>query len=297
VIVLPPDREIVQTVSRCSSVDGQEKVLRPIGLFGSRLVYETHIITSTFSHIHNIMAAVTSAKLGVDSFVLSSVAACEALLYPEEKKLGVLLADIGESVTDIAIYIEGRLTFSAVVPVGGGQITRDIASAFKISESDAESLKTGWGSISIDDNGGDNRLKVDIAEVGTNVRKHVSSIELSEIIEPRLEGLFNSVRNELIKSGTYGLLAAGSVLCGGSSRLCGAAGMCARILRMPARVAVQTLVSINEPGSDSVEFATAAGLTLYAASNPNKPAFGFESGLQNMTNQLKSFLARFSGSD
>jgi len=266
VIVLPPDRDIIHCIPRSFRVDGQEGVVQPIGMFGNRLELDSHLVTTTFSHTQNIESAVRLAGAEIRSFVVTSVASSEAALHVDELKLGVMLVDIGDAVSDIAIYMDGSVVYTSAIPSGGGAITHDLSAALRISPDDAERIKHKYGGASIDSLGDSEDPLFAVTEIGSGIRKSLSNLELGEIIQPRLEELLSLIRAELIKSGCYNLLAAGVVLTGGGSRLCGAAENSARVLRMPVRLGaplVDELPSIYR----IPEYSTGIGLTLFAASN------------------------------
>jgi cell division protein FtsA len=235
-------------------------------MFGNRLELDSHLVTTTFSHTLNIESAVRLAGAEIRSFVVTSVASSEAALHPDELKLGVMLVDIGDGVSDIAIYMDSSIVYTAAIPCGSGAITSDLSAAFRISLGDARRLKHKYGSFSIDSVSASESPSFVAAEIGSSIQKLVSNPEMAEIIQPRMDELFYLIRGELIKSGCFNLLPAGVVLTGGGALLCGVAEHGARVLRMPVRVG--SPLSEQLPAIYRIpENSTCIGLSLFAASN------------------------------
>jgi cell division protein FtsA len=278
VIVLPPDREIIHCIPRMYRVDGQEGVSEPVGMFGNRLELDSHLVTTTFSHMQNIEAAVQQAGADVMLSIAGSLAASEAVLMPEERKLGVMVVDIGEGASDIAIYMDGRIAYTSVIPYGSGQITGDLSACLRIPWDDAERMKKHCGSFSMDIPFSDDPECFSAAEIGTGRQKQFSVCDLEEIIHPRTEELFCHIRAELIKSGFYNLLAAGAVLTGGGARLSGIAALSSKVLRMPVRLGVP---------KEGPQFAAVIGAFLYAAEHFSTELFRNNDALQDGVRQVK----------
>src|SRR5438105_1264533 len=208
-----------QGLRRGYVVDGQEGIKNPIGMSGFRLEVETHIITGAVSSIQNLIKCVHKAQVEIEDLVLEPLASSEAVLADGETDLGVALVDIGGGTTDIAVFADGAIWHSVVLPIGGNLITSDIAIGLRLPFGVAEELKVTYGhcdpsTISDDD-------MIDLSQFMPDCDDLVPRKLLAEIIQARVEELFEMVREEIRKSGYDGLLPAGLVLTGGSAELLG----------------------------------------------------------------------------
>jgi cell division protein FtsA len=294
IIVLPPDRAILHCIPRLFRVDGQPGVRRPIGMFGNRLEIDAHIVTSTYASAQNTSATLSTARLELRESLLTSIASADAVLATDERNLGVVLVDVGSGATDIAVFVEGAIAYSAVIPLGGNQVTTDISAALRISWGDAEKLKRSYGSLSDDRAEPGMTASMDIVELGVGEKKRITEQDVGRLIQPRLEELACLVRLELIKSGFYGVLPAGVVLSGGGAKLCGVSSLFERVLRMPMRVGAPIFdavpISLRQP-----EYATVVGLALHAAANPPAPYAGYSNAFQDGLKQITSILRALRG--
>jgi cell division protein FtsA len=245
------------------TVDGQEGVRDAVGMSGSRLEVETHIIAGATTAVQNVVKAVHAAGFNVDDLVTQSLASAEAVLNDNELDLGVAVADVGGGTTDVAIFADGSVHHTAVIPVGGNHVTNDLAIGLRTSLADAEAAKINYGHalphlIPRDE-------VIDIQPIGAERVQGVPRIYLAEIINPRATELIELIRVELERSGQSGLLPGGLVLTGGGAKLLGLPELAAEILDLPVRVGVP----INVRGmSDKVagpSFATAVGLLKWGA--------------------------------
>ena len=261
-IAIPANREVIHVIPRGYVVDGQEGIKNPIGMSGFRLEVETHIITGAVSSIHNLIKCVQKARVEIEDLVLEPLASSEAVLADGETELGVVLVDIGGGTTDIAVFADGAIWQTVVLPIGGNLITSDIAIGLRIPFAVAEVLKVTYGhcdpsTISDDD-------MIDLAHFIPNCDDLVPRKLLAEIIQARVEELFEMVYEEIRKSGYDGLLPAGLVLTGGAAELPGIQGVAGQILDLPTRVGAPLGLhgladSISRPA-----FATAVGLLQWA---------------------------------
>lgn len=270
-IVLPPDREILHTIPRGFIVDGLDGVTRPEGMSGTRLEADAHIVTGTRTFIDNVLKCVYSAGLQVEGggVVLGPLAAAEAVLLAAERDLGVALVDIGGGTTDVAIFTDGSIAHTGVVPIGGEHVTRDIAVGIRVDPEEAERLKVDWGAglaelLSEDE-------LVDVTFLGETEPAQVPRSILAEIIEARMIELFEKVREQIRKSGLGGHIPAGLVITGGGSRLHGADKAAAQVLDLPIRLAfpaerIGVVDPVNHP-----RYATAVGLARLAARAQRDP--------------------------
>jgi len=261
-IPIPHNREIIHVIHRGFNVDGQEGIRMPIGMHGYRLEVETHIITASAASTENLRQCVGFSGVEVSQFVLNPLASAEVALTETERQMGVLVCDIGGGTTDIALYSEGDVWYTAVLAVGGNHITSDIAQGLHLPMSQAEEIKIQHGhAIQADVNAHET---FEIKPFGENEPIEISRALLANIIEARVEEIFNLVLQELKRSGYDGLLPAGIVLTGGSSLLPGMRTMANRIFGVPVRIArPEGLVGMTDR-LNSPAFATSVGLLKWA---------------------------------
>lgn len=263
VIVLPPDRDIIHAIPRSYSIDGQNGIRFPVGMSGTRLEVETHIVTGAVTFLQNVAKSVRKAGLEIEATVLEPIATAEAVLLQDERSLGVCIADIGGGTTDIAIFVDGDIFFSSAIPVGGSHVTHDISvglrasheesERIKLSESAAAAVATGPGDV------------FEVTSLGSDEPRLLPRSILAEIIEPRMHELFSLIKQEILKSGYYNLLPAGIVLSGGGSQLAGAAELCRQVTGMPTRIGSPRDVGGVAETLRSPVYSTAVGLVQYGA--------------------------------
>ena len=286
-IAIPANREVIHVIPRGYVVDGQEGIKNPIGMSGFRLEVETHIITGSVSSIHNLIKCVQKARVEIEDLVLEPLASSEAVLADGETELGVALVDIGGGTTDIAVFSDGAIWQTVVLPIGGNLITSDIAIGLRLPFGVAEVLKVTYGhcdpsTISDDD-------MIDLAQFIPNCDDLVPRKLLAEIIQARVEELFEMVHEEIRKSGYDGLLPAGMVLTGGTAELPGIQGVAGQIQDLPTRIGSPLGLhgladSISRPA-----YATAVGLLQWALTHTS---FLIEDD-EPEDNGLLSFASRF----
>lgn len=260
-IAIPANREIIHVIPRGYVVDGQEDIKNPIGMSGFRLEVETHIITGAVSAIHNLIKCVHKAHVEIEDLVLEPLASGEAVLADGETDLGVVLVDIGGGTTDIAVYTDGAIWQTVALPLGGNQITNDIAIGLRLPFGVAEELKITYGHC--DPSLIDEDDMIDLSQFMPDCNDLVPRKLLAEIIQARVEELFDMVHEEVKKSGYDGLLPAGIVLTGGTAELPGIDELAGQILDLPARIGSPLGLhgladSISRPA-----YATAVGLLLW----------------------------------
>ncbi len=234
-IAIPHNREVLHVVPRSYSLDGQERVRSPLGMHGFRLEVEAHIITAASSSIANLEQAVQGAGVFVDRFILNPLAAGDCVLTTQEREAGAVVIDIGGGTTDIAIFIEGTVWHTAVIPIGGDHITNDITYFTHIPFDTAEVIKVQYGHAmpkTIDP------LETLLVEpFGEGLPTELSRQQLAQIIEARVEEIFELVQKEIKRSGYDGLLRAGAVITGGCAQLAGVKEVAAQVMGMPVRLA------------------------------------------------------------
>lgn len=263
VIVLPPEREIIHSIPRGFTVDGQDGVKDPIGMSGSRLEVETHIVTGSSTFIDNVVKCVQRAGLAVDLTVLEPIATSESAVLPAEKDLGVALIDIGGGTTDVAVFTSGDIFYTAVIPIGGNYVSKDIAVGLRASQEDAEKAKIEYGCASVDmvEDG----EVFEILSLGADAPRELPRQVLASIIEPRMEEILEKARDEIVKSGYFGMLPAGAVITGGGAQLPGAVELAEKMLEMPVRLGLPREVGGLQDTVQSPIYTTGVGLVVYAA--------------------------------
>ncbi|MBI5669947.1 MAG: cell division protein FtsA [Chloroflexi bacterium] len=233
-IAIPHNREVLHIVPRSYSLDGQERVRSPIGMHGFRLEVEAHIITASSTSVANLEQSVEAAGVSVDRFILNPLASGEAVLTEQEKEMGAVIIDIGGGTTDMAIFIEGTVWHTAVIPIGGDLITNDLTHWMHVSFDVAEAVKLHYGHSlqrAVDP------LETFLVEpFGDGMPVEVQRYAMAEIMELRVAEIFDRVQKEIKRSGYEGLLRAGAVITGGCAQLEGLREVAARELGLPVRV-------------------------------------------------------------
>lgn len=263
VVILPPDREIIHSIPRTFSIDGQDGVRDPVGFSGVRLEVETHLVHGATTFLQNATRCVEKAGLEVEDIALAAIATSEAVLVPAERELGVALVDVGGGTTDVAVYKDGEIFYSAVIPIGGEMVSHDIAMGLQASLAEAERVKIEYGAATED-----SCEEEDVFEynrMGTDEPRQLPRTILAHIIEPRMEEIFERVKQEIMKSGCAGLLPAGAVLTGGGSLLPDVVSLASRMLGLPARVGLPRNVSGMADAVESPIWATSVGLVQFTA--------------------------------
>jgi cell division protein FtsA len=265
-ISIPHNREIVHLVPRAYTLDDQEEVRSPIGLHGYRLEVEAHIVTAATPALMNLSKTMDSVGIEVDEFVLNALASGEAVLEPTEKEMGVIVADIGGGTTDLALYMQGTVWHTRVLPVGGYHVTNDVAIGLRVPYEIAEDVKIKYGDCCPDQIDSDVVFTV---EPFGGEKIQVGRQDLAYVIEARTEEICQMILQDIKRSGYEGLLPAGIVLTGGASQLRGITKVAERVLGVPARVAKpKNLVGLVD-ALHSPAFATSVGLLDWAFSEQN----------------------------
>jgi cell division protein FtsA len=263
-IAIPPSRELLHSIPRGYIVDEQDGVRNPLGLRGFRLEVEAHIVTGATASIHNLVECVQTAgvHVGVENLIVQPIAAGEAVLTDAEKDLGVALVDIGGGTTDMAVFIDGSVWHTVVLPVGGNHLTHDLAVGLRTPFVVAEALKTKYGhaipgSIEPD-------AVIDATSFGDSSHRAVSRVQLAEIVNVRVEEILELILREIKRSGYDGLLPAGVVLCGGTAELAGIKQLAHDTLGLPVRIGTPLgLEGLVESVRDPAHACT-VGLLLWA---------------------------------
>jgi cell division protein FtsA len=264
-VALPFDRQILHVLPQQFIVDDQEGIQEPVGMSGVRLEAKVHIVTGATSAIQNIIKCCSRAGLQVYEPIMESLASSESVLDPDEKQLGVALVDMGGGTTEVAVFLEHAIRYSAVVGLGGNHITSDISVGLRTSMEEAEKIKKTYGCTLVE------RVNSqDVIEVGTvggqKPRQLAQSI-LAEIIEARVEEILKIVEWELVRSGYVESLNAGVVLTGGVALLPGIRELAERVFDMPVRIGIPYRFGGLGDVVQNPIYATATGLILYGWKN------------------------------
>lgn len=264
-IAIPSQREVIHVIPRAYIVDGHEGIRDPVGMSGFRLEVETHIITGEVMAIQNLIKSVQRAEIEVDDLVLQPLASGEAVLTPEDKDRGVILVDIGGGTTDIAIFMQGGIWHTCVIPVGGNHFTNDIVYVMHVPYHSAEYLKLKYGSAIANPESGEQDEMIEAESLTLGEKQSISRHTLNEIIQARAEQVVELIYNEIQRSGYSGMLQAGIVLTGGSAQLPRLDELTRDMLGMPVRVGIpKGLVGLAD-AIDAPPYATSIGLLRWGA--------------------------------
>ena len=260
-IAVPHNREIVHTIARSYTLDGQEGVRDPIGMVGFRLEVEAHIVTGAVASMRNLVQCVEGTNVEVNDLVLQPLASAEAVLTSEEREMGVALVDAGGGTTDVAIFVDGTIWHTQVLPVGGNNLTHDLSVGLRTPFATAEELKIRYGHCLPE--AVDPEETIPVSAFGESEPQTVSRLEMARILEARAEEMYAMVLNEIKRSGYEGLLPAGLVLTGGTADLRGFKELGREMLQLPVRVGRIRGVSGLVDAVSGPSYATAVGLLLW----------------------------------
>ncbi len=281
---IPTDQQVLHILTQEFVVDGQDGIREPLGMSGVRLEVKVHIVTGAVSAAQNIVKCVRRCGLEVADLILQPLASSIAVLSEDEKELGVCLVDIGGGTTDIAVFREGAIRHTAVIPIAGDQVTSDIAMALRTPTPEAEQIKLRYGCALRQL--ADPDQMVEVPGLGDRGSRQLSRQMLAEVIEPRIEELYTLIQQVLRQSGFEDLLSSGIVLTGGSSVMQGMVELGEEIFHMPVRLGVPRYAGGLAEVVQNPRFATAMGLLLEGKSQ-------FERGvIARQTGSFKSTLRR-----
>jgi cell division protein FtsA len=270
-VAIPMDREVLHILPQDYIIDEQDGIKEPLGMSGVRLEAKVHIVTGAVTSAQNIVKCCNRTGLNVADIVLEPLASAEAVLTSEEKELGVALVDMGGGTTDIALFHDGSVKHTAVLAIGGNHLTSDIAAGLRTPIGEAERIKQRYGYARTNMVTRDER--VEVPSVGGRSARTISRQILCEIIEPRLDEIFQLIRREIAKSGYDGSLASGVVMTGGSTLLPGMVQMAEEVMGMPTRLGVPMHVGGLTDVISSPIYATGVGLVLYGMKRQDKNFF------------------------
>ncbi len=260
-VAIPADQKILHIVPQEYLIDSQEGVKEPLGMSGVRLEAKVHLVTCAVNAVQNIEKCVRRCGLDVRDVILEQLASSYAVLSEDEKELGVCLVDIGGGTTDIAVFTEGAIRHTAVIPIAGDQVTNDIAMALRTPTPHAEEIKIKYACALTQLAGADETIKV--PGVGDKPPRSLSRQALAEVVEPRYDELFTLVQAELRRSGYEDLIAAGIVLTGGSSKIEGVVDLAEEIFHKPVTIGVPRNVNGLMDIVRNPIYSTGVGLLIY----------------------------------
>ncbi len=271
-VSIPMDREILHVIPQEFVVDDQKGIKEPVGICGVRLETQVHIITGAVTSAQNIYRSVNKAGLKVIDLVLEPLASCYATLDKDEKELGVALIDMGGGTTDVAIYFDESIRHTAVVGLGGKNVTSDIAIGIRTPIERAEEIKKQYGcAYTALVNGAD---FISVPGVGGREQREVSRAVLSSIIEPRIEEILSLVLREIRKTEFCDMLGAGVVLTGGTALMDGIKELAEKVLELPVKIGVPVGFGGLTEAARTPIHATGVGLCLYGIEQMNKKKSG-----------------------
>ncbi len=288
-VAIPADQKILHILPQEFIVDAQEGVREPVGMSGVRLEAKVHIVTGAVSAAQNITKCVRRCGLHVGDVILEQLASSHSVLTEDEKELGVCMIDIGGGTTDIAIFTEGAIRFTSVIPIAGDHVTNDVAVALRTPTQYAEQIKIKHGSVLPQTV--DSAETIQVPSVAKRPPKQIHKRALAQVVSARYEELFALVLAELRRSGLEDLIAAGIVLTGGASNVAGVVELAESTFHMPVRLGLPQNVSGLMDVRENPSYATGVGLLIHGMQQNGSESnrFRFDSGANNLWTRMKSW--------
>ncbi|MES9906519.1 MAG: cell division protein FtsA [Sedimenticola sp.] len=264
-VAIPADQKILHILPQEFIIDEQEGIREPVGMSGVRLEARVHMVTGAVSAAQNIVKCIRRCGLEVDDLILEQLSSSYSVLSEDEKELGVCLVDIGGGTTDIAVFTEGSIRHTAVIPIAGDQVTNDIAVALRTPTAHAEEIKIKYACALTQLAAGDETIEV--PSIGDRPPRRLSRQTLAEVVEPRYEELLGLVQAELRRSGFEDLVAGGVVMTGGSSKMEGLIELAEEVFHMPVRLGLPQYVTGLVDVVRNPIYSTGVGLLLFGRQN------------------------------
>jgi len=289
---IPMEQQVLHILEQEFIIDGQGGVRMPMGMSGMRLEVKVHIVTGAVSAAQNIMKCVRRCGLEVRDLMLQPLASADAVLLEDERDLGVCLVDIGGGTTDMAVFTDGAIKHTSVIPIAGDQITNDIAMALRTPTKDAEELKIAHG-VALRQLASSTDM-IDVPGVGDRGARELSRQTLAEVIEPRVEELYSLIQRELRSSGLEELLSSGIVITGGSALMKGMVELGEEVFHMPVRVGVPNYTGALAEVVRNPRYSTGMGLLMAGLDQVKRDRHariqgaGFKEILERMKGWFKS---------
>ena len=289
-VAIPADQRVLHVLPQQYLIDNQEGIREPLGMSGVRLEAKVHLVTCAVNAVQNIEKCIRRCGLEVENVILEQLASSYAVLTEDERDLGVCLVDIGGGTTDVAIFVEGSIEHTGVIPIAGDQVTNDIAMALRTPTQHAEDIKIRYACALAQLAGAEERIKV--PSVGDRPPRDLSRQALAEVVEPRYDELFTLVQAEIRRSGLEDLIPAGIVLTGGTSRMEGAVELAEEIFHMPVRVGYPQSISGLKDILRNPIYSTGVGLLHYGAENFDNyhSSLHAPGGISRLLDNLKNWL-------
>ena len=269
-VAIPADQKILHVIPQEFVIDNQDCIKEPVGMSGVRLEAKVHMVTGAVSAAQNIIKCVQRCGLSVDDVILEQLASSYSVLTEDEKELGVCIVDIGGGTSDIAVFIDGAIRHTAVIPIAGDQVTSDIAVALRTPSQHAEEIKIRYACALTPMASPDESIEV--PSVGDRPPRRLARQTLAEVVEPRYEELFALIQAELRRAGMEDMIAAGIVLTGGSSKVEGVVELAEEVFHMPVRLGYPQFTKGLEEVIHSPVYATGVGLLLYGHEHQDQKA-------------------------
>jgi cell division protein FtsA len=288
-VAIPADQKILHILPQEFVIDEQDGIREPVGMCGVRLEAKVHMVTGAVSAAQNIIKCVRRCGLEVDDIILEQLASSYSVLTEDEKDLGVCLVDIGGGTTDLAVFTEGSIRHTAVIPIAGDQVTNDIAVALRTPTQYADEIKIKYACALTQLAASDDTIEV--PSVGDRPPRRLARQTLAEVVEPRYEELLTLVQAELRRSGFEDLIAAGIVLTGGSSKIEGLVELAEEVFHMPVRLGIpQSVIGLVDVVRNPI-YATGVGLLLFGHQNRAQRVFdaSIGRGVRGVWERMKSW--------
>ena len=288
-VAIPADQKILHILPQEFVIDEQDGIREPVGMCGVRLEAKVHMVTGAVSAAQNIIKCVRRCGLEVDDIILEQLASSYSVLTEDEKDLGVCLVDIGGGTTDLAVFTEGSIRHTAVIPIAGDQVTNDIAVALRTPTQYADEIKIKYACALTQLAASDDTIEV--PSVGDRAPRRLARQTLAEVVEPRYEELLTLVQAELRRSGFEDLIAAGIVLTGGSSKIEGLVELAEEVFHMPVRLGIpQSVIGLVDVVRNPI-YATGVGLLLFGHQNRAQRVFdaSIGRGVRGVWERMKSW--------
>lgn len=288
-VAIPADQKILHILPQEFIIDHQDSIREPIGMSGVRLEAKVHIVTGAISAAQNIVKCLKRCGLVATDIVLEQFASSQSILSEDEKELGVCLIDIGGGTTDIAVFTDGAIRHTGVIPIGGDQVTSDIAIALRIPAKNAEDIKIKHACALPELT--DSNQMIDVPTIGDRPGRHIGKRGLAEVVEARYEELFMLVAAEIRRSGLENRLAAGIVLTGGASKVEGAVELAERVFKTTVRLGIpQNVEGLIDVISNPI-YATGVGLLMYGAKqrDTQKDLYPQQPGMKNLWDKMRNW--------
>jgi len=288
-VAIPADQKILHILPQEFLIDSQEGIREPVGMSGVRLEAKVHMVTGAVSAAQNIIKCVRRCGLEVDDIILEQLASSYSVLTDDEKELGVCIVDIGGGTTDIAVFTEGSIRHTAVIPIAGDQVTNDIAVALRTPTQHAEEIKVKYACALTQMASAEESIEV--PSIGDRPPRRLARQTLAEVVEPRYEELLTLIQAELRRSGFEDLVAAGIVMTGGSSKIEGLIDLAEEVFHMPVRLGMpQYVTGLVEVVRNPI-YATGVGLLLFGHHNRDQQSLdiGMGKGLRGVWDRMKGW--------